>query len=58
MQRFFGLIVHCLGMLGQIDSPQPSTKDSEVISGLGIADFVCHFRNPDQRQVRPISRCV
>ena len=28
-------------------------KDVEVISGLGIADFVCHFRNPDQRQVRP-----
>ena len=36
---------------GQTTKLGSHPENQIVISGLGIADFVCHFRNPDQRQV-------
>ncbi|CAK8999181.1 unnamed protein product [Durusdinium trenchii] len=36
---------------GQLTKLGSHPENQIVIKGLGISDFVCHFRNPDQRQV-------
>lgn len=36
---------------GQLTKLGSHPENQIVIKGLGISDFVCHFQNPDQRQV-------
>eukprot|EP00913_Durusdinium_trenchii_P021798 g20481.t1 len=43
---------------GQLTKLGSHPENQIVIKGLGISDFVCHFRNPDQRQARQASEGV